>query len=423
MSVTERCAWCKQYVLKATAGWKPYIENPIKNAELSEVMMVASIPSFGYFLMMLLSTMIATFGLLQNSAPAIIGAMIIAPLMAPIISLSYSIVVLDWKLARRSFLTVVCGVIVVIVFAYISTRVIGLRIAGSEILSRTSPTLLDLGIAVAAGAAAAFSYTRKSIMSSIAGVAIAVALVPPLTVTGIGLAYGRLASGDAGFSLTELGLYSGGADIARGSFILFATNFLGIIFFACIILLTQGYGKWRKAGLGLIVTLLASIIIIDPLQKALYKLTVKSEVLGLLVELPQKYPHMYSGQGRVDTINVTYRGEVLHVSIDGVTPILEKDDDSLDEETLEEDMNNRLQEVTDLFHQALEEKLHGPVTLEVDLVPIEILTASAGGEELDPVGYDEPEEVEEDQEIIEERKEKIEVENALNSNKKEENQN
>lgn len=408
MSLKERCAWCKEYLVAMTAGWKPYVEDPINNKDLAEVMMAASIPSFGYFLMMLLSAMIATFGLLQNSAPAIIGAMIIAPLMAPIISLSYSIVVLDWKLARRSLLTVAAGVIVVIVFAYLSTRLIGLRVAGSEILSRTSPTLLDLGIAIAAGAAAAFSYTRKSIMSSIAGVAIAVALVPPLTVTGIGLAYGRLASGDAGLSLTELGLYSGGSDIARGSFILFTTNFLGIILFACIILLTQGYGQWRKAGIGLIITLLASIIIIDPLQRALYKLTVKSEVLGLLVELPQKYPHLYTGSGRVDALNVTYRGDVLHVSIDGVAPVSTADTTAHEQEIIEDDLDKQLQDATELFHKHLEDKLQAPVTIEIDIIPIEIISAKAGGEKLDPIGYDSPKELEEEQEQ-EEMEEQAEI--------------
>ena len=195
---------------KVTAGWKPYIEHPIPLEDLDEIMVGASIPSFGFYFMLLLSAVIATFGLLSNSAPAIIGAMIIAPLMAPIVSLAYSINIFDWKLARRSILTVITGVLLVIIFSYLSTHFIGLRIAGSEILSRTSPTLLDLGVAMAAGAAAAFSYTRKSIINSIAGVAIAVALVPPLAVTGIGLAYGRLATSEVGLSMTELGLYSGG---------------------------------------------------------------------------------------------------------------------------------------------------------------------------------------------------------------------
>lgn len=368
---------------KVTAGWKPYVENPVPLEDLDEIMVGASIPSYGYFFMLLLSAVIATLGLLSNSAPAIIGAMIIAPLMAPIISLAYSIDIFDWRLARRSFLTVIAGVLLVIIFSYLSTRVIGLRIAGSEILSRASPTLLDLGVAMAAGAAAAFSYTRKSIINSIAGVAIAVALVPPLAVTGIGLAYGRLATSEVGLSLTELGHYSGGADIAKGSFVLFATNFLGIIFVACLTLLAQGYGKWKKAGIGLLSILIVSFVIIEPLQKALYKLTVKSEALALMVSLPNKYPHMFTGQGRVDAIHVNYQGDNLFVDIEGITPKPTTD-------ITREEMDQKLQSVLDLFQEHLEKKLNVPVIVDIDLIPVELISASSGGEDLDPVGFQEP---------------------------------
>ena len=374
---------------KVTAGWKPYIEHPIPLEDLDEIMVGASIPSFGFYFMLLLSAVIATFGLLSNSAPAIIGAMIIAPLMAPIVSLAYSIDIFDWKLARRSILTVITGVLLVIVFSYLSTHFIGLRIAGSEILSRTSPTLLDLGVAMAAGAAAAFSYTRKSIINSIAGVAIAVALVPPLAVTGIGLAYGRLATSEVGLSMTELGLYSGGTDIAIGSFVLFATNFVAIVFVACIILLTQGYGSWKKAGIGLLTVLILSTVIVEPLQKALYKLTVKSDVLGLLASIPNEYPHMFSGQGRIDALNVNYHGDTLYVQIEGIAPRPKQD-------MSHEEMEQKLRTSVDLFQDELEQRLKEPVIIEIDVIPVELISVSSGGEELDPVGFEEPHELDEE---------------------------
>lgn len=374
---------------KFTAGWKPYIEDPLSLEAIDEVMVGASIPAFSYYFMLLLSAIIATLGLLSNSAPAIIGAMIIAPLMGPIISLAYSIDIFDWKLSRRSILTIVTGVLLVVFVSYLSTRFIGLRIAGSEILSRTSPTLLDLGIAMAAGAAAAFSYTRKSIINSIAGVAIAVALVPPLTVTGIGLAYGRLATTEAGLSLTELGHYSGGVDIAKGSFILFATNLLGIIFVACLILLSQGYGQWKKAGIGLLVVLVTSVTIIDPLQRALFKLSVKSEVLALLVSLPNKIPHMYTGAGRVDAIHVNYQGDVLHVDIEGIAPKPKV-------EITKQEMENSLQNITDVFQQHLKQKLNTAVIVEIDIIPVDWIHARSGDDHLDPSGFLEPEEQNDD---------------------------
>ena len=364
------------------AGWKPYIERPVPNKDLAESMVSASIPSFGFFLMMLLSTIIAAFGLLQNSAPAIIGAMIIAPLMAPIISLSYSVVDTDFRLARRSILTIVSGVVLVVLVSYLSTRVVGIRIAGSEILSRTSPTLLDLGIAMAAGAAAAFAYTRKSIINSIAGVAIAVALVPPLTVTGIGIAYGRLAEPAVGLSLTELGHYSGGIDIAKGSFVLFLTNLAGIVFFACLVLLCQGYGLWKKAGIALFVILIASVVIFDPLEKALYKLTVKSKVMSLMAILPQKYPHMFTGTGRIDAIHVNYLGDILNVDIEGVAPR------TREVEGITESPEVRAQKVVDVFQEHLEQALGEPVLVEVNVIPVDMIYIRSGGEELDPEGFE-----------------------------------
>ena len=363
-------------------GWKPYIERPVSDSDLAETMVSASIPSFGFFLMMLLSTIIAALGLLQNSAPAIIGAMIIAPLMAPIISLSFGIVNTDFSLARRSVLTIISGVILVILISYLSTNIVGIRIAGSEILSRTSPTLLDLGIAMAAGAAAAFAYTRKSIINSIAGVAIAVALVPPLTVTGIGIAYGRFAEPAVGLSLTELGLFSGGEDIAKGSFILFLTNLVGIIFFACLTLLSQGYGYWKKAGLTLIAIVIAAVLIFDPLEKALYKLTVKSKVMTLLATLPQRYPHMFTGTGKVEAINVNYFGDILNVDIEGFAPRRREVDGITEEPEV------RLQKIVDVFQKHLEQELDAPVIVEVNAIPVDLIYIKSGGEELDPEGFE-----------------------------------
>ncbi|MEM8843914.1 MAG: DUF389 domain-containing protein [Pseudomonadota bacterium] len=385
---------------KHTAGWKPYIEKPLPLEDLDELMVAASIPSLGYYFMLLTSAVIGTFGLISNSAPAIIGAMIIAPLMAPIVSLAYSIDIFDWRLARRSVLTVISGVILVILVSYLCTYLVGLRIAGTEILSRTSPTLLDLGVAMAAGAAAAFSYTRKSIMNSIAGVAIAVALVPPLAVTGIGIAYGHSGHSDVGLSLSELGNYSSGTNIAIGSFILFATNLFGIIFVACLVLLTQGYGQWKKAGVGILIIFVSSLVIIEPLYKSLYKLTVKSKVLSLMVSLPNEYPHMFNGQGRMDAINVHYYGDRLHVEIEGIVPKPE-----LPPEELDEKLNN----VLDLFQKNLERDLGTATTIELNLIPVDMLNAHSGGEYLDPIGYKSPEE------RTREKLDKEQSENKLNN--------
>ncbi|PZO23306.1 MAG: hypothetical protein DCF25_00465 [Leptolyngbya foveolarum] len=157
-----------------TADWHVLLEKPVSPKKLSFLLIQTSLPSFGFYFMLTLATMIATLGLLSNSAATIIGAMIVAPLMGPIVSAAYALVTADHKLLSRSLLTI-----------------------------------LDLGVAVSAGGAGAFAMTRKSISNAIAGVAIAVALVPPLCVSGIGLGLGSDAVMGVGLSLGDRGIVPG----------------------------------------------------------------------------------------------------------------------------------------------------------------------------------------------------------------------
>jgi len=344
---------------RLTGDWRPLVEKPLPEAELAGLMEQASIPAFGFYFMLMIASAIATFGLLSNSAAAIIGAMIIAPLMAPIMSLAFGIVVSDRQLIFRSFLTVVTGVSLVVGFAFVSTELLGLRIAGSEILARTSPTLIDLGVAMAAGAAAAFAYTRRSIMAAVAGVAIAVALVPPLSVSGIGLSLGREAGAELGLTLTQAGLYTGQTDIAGGSFVLFLTNLAGIVVIAATVFVCHGYGDWRKAGVGILLAVAISSLLIRPLGVSFHRLYIKSSILGALATLSAKRPDVFDGAGRIEFIDVFYGGDVLHVDVVAEGP-----------DATDAVMQLRI----DLMGEYLSEAVGRPVRLEVDFVPIEIRT-------------------------------------------------
>ena len=259
-----------------TMEWKTMVEPRVAAEEIATTMKAASIPSVSFFFLLLLSSAIATFGLLANSAPAVIGAMIIAPLMTPIMGLSYGVIHLNWSQISRSSITVALGVLVVIVISFLSSRFIDIRVTGTEMFSRAFPTLLDLGVAMAAGAAGAFVMSRESIRNSIAGVAISVALVPPLAVVGIGLAMGRRATADIGLSFREVGLFSGGSDIAAGAFVLFLTNLAAIIVVAGIVMSFQGYGRWKRGIIGLTAVVAASILLIQPLSHETHKLRIKS---------------------------------------------------------------------------------------------------------------------------------------------------
>ena len=254
-----------------TGNWQVHLESPMPPEELKQNFEQNSIPSFSFYFLLSLATIIATLGLLSDSNATIIGAMIIAPLMNPIMSLAYGIVVGNRLLMRRSGLTLVTGICLTILIAHFITGAIDITIARQEIIARGNPNLLDLGVAMASGAAAAFAYTRKGVINALSGVAIAVALVPPLSVVGIGLSLGNKLSIGLGLSLPE-------KNLALGAFLLFITNLVGIIFCAVIIFLSQKYGNIFYALKGLIISLIALFVIALPLNFSFQEIILQAQV-------------------------------------------------------------------------------------------------------------------------------------------------
>jgi uncharacterized hydrophobic protein (TIGR00271 family) len=327
----------------------------------------AAAPSYGFFLMLAFASAIAVLGLLGNSAPAIIGAMIIAPLMVPIMSLSYGMVILDRPLILKSAITITIGTIVVVAIAFASVFLFGMRVMGSEILDRTAPTLLDLGVALAAGGAAAFVHTRPSIANSIAGVAIAVALVPPLSVAGIGLALGRKAVSSTGASLSAIGLSEGGLDIAIGSFLLFLTNLIGIVAVAIVVFAAQRYGNWKKAGLALGLFVALTLVLVPPLKEAMHQLWVKNRVLRIAALRAAERPSI--GRSKITSVHVTRRNGVLHVRIDGF----------IVEEGLK-GMYARVDEIREIVSADVGE----PVGIELNVIPVQMVKIESKPESSKP---------------------------------------
>ena len=356
-------AWRK--LRSAAIDWSYYLEGNIPTNELFVQMRTNAIPSNSFFLLLSMSTIIATCGLIANSAPAIIGAMIIAPLMAPIISLAYGIACVDRRLALLSAITIAAGVVATIAISYAGVAIVGSRIAGSEILARASPSLLDLGVALAAGCAGAFAQVRPSIASSVAGVAIAVALVPPLAVTGIGLALGQEATSDTGLSLGGIGFDSGGIGIAKGAFLLFLTNLIGIVAIAALVFLIQRYGHWKKALPVIAVIVVGSFGLMPALNRTLHEIYVKNRVASLYAQYhyePSEIDFEKSAQ-KIQHLHVAYRSGVLHVSADILAT---------------RDRLEGMQERLDAFQKRLSTDIGEPVVIELEIKPIEVLRAKSG---------------------------------------------
>lgn len=161
-----------------------------------------------YAFMIVMSCGIAILGLLQNSAAVIIGAMLISPLMAPIVALGFSLCLLDFQRMRRSLVTLAAGVVLALTIAILIVLISPLRDPTPEILARTQPNLFDLLVAVFSGLAGGYAVIQGR-GETIVGVAIATALMPPLAVTGYGVATGQ-------------------ASVAEGAGFLFMTNLLAI---------------------------------------------------------------------------------------------------------------------------------------------------------------------------------------------------
>ncbi|MDJ0799592.1 MAG: TIGR00341 family protein [Calothrix sp. MO_167.B12] len=175
-----------------------------------------------YLVLVISSCLIATLGLLINSTAVIIGAMIIAPLMLPLRGFSFATLEGDWKLLRQSFISMAVGTILAIACSGLVGLIIGLPEFGSEVLSRTQPTLIDLLIAIAAGGVSGYAKIRPSIGDAIPGTAIAVALMPPLCVVGLSLSQGDWL-------------------LARGALLLYLTNLIGINLACLVVYVLSGY--------------------------------------------------------------------------------------------------------------------------------------------------------------------------------------
>src|ERR1039458_6825510 len=164
-----------------------------KPAVYLEVFNSSEIISLNYALELLFSSGIATFGLVLNSPAVVIGAMLISPLMGPILAAGLALAAADLYLGIKSLLSILIGVVSSVLFSATLVWALPFQIPTSEILARTQPNLLDLGVALFSGLAGSVVVCRRSEgggVTALAGVAIAVALMPPLCAVGFGIGSG-----------------------------------------------------------------------------------------------------------------------------------------------------------------------------------------------------------------------------------------
>jgi len=251
-------------------------------------------PNRTYWLMNALSTIMACYGLFANSPAVVIGAMVVAMLLGPIAGVSLGLTDKDSALFKTALFSLIGGVLWILLIAFAIGSVHNNVPLTREIIARTDPTLFDLMIALAGGAAGAIAMLSPQIGTAIVGVAIATALVPPLSASGILLARAEF-------------------PMAAGAFVMAFTNVVAIQFAFSVVLWLSGYRKLTKIGeqgileflrrdvLDLVFLGMLAVILTLNLQHVVSKALFETEVRNVLRRQVEPIEGLYLADVRFET--------------------------------------------------------------------------------------------------------------------------
>ena len=283
-----------------------------------------------------MSAGIAVLGLLLSSPAVVIGAMLISPLMNPILGLGFSLATFDFREMRRAVIALLIGAAAAVAFTALIVLLSPLKAATPEILSRTRPNLFDLLVALFAALAGTFAIIRGR-GETIVGVAIATALMPPLAVVGYGLATRNL-------------------PVLFGALALFFTNLVTIALSATIMARYYGFGhrlSRQQSWMQTMLLILVFVVMAIPLGISLKRIASEALAVG---EVRSLLSNRFGTQSRITQLDVDFQRQPVAVRAVVIAP--------------------RSKAVANAaLKSALEAKLKQPLTLQVDQV---LLGAGAG---------------------------------------------
>ncbi|MEQ8235559.1 MAG: TIGR00341 family protein [Syntrophomonadaceae bacterium] len=266
-------------------------------------------PSGSFYLLVCLSAIIATLGLLANSTAVVIGAMLVAPLMSPIFGIALGLASGDRQLLKTALLAEIAGIILAVALPALIGMIPLRPDFGSEILARTQPNIYDVLIALASGLAGAYALVNERISPALPGVAIATALVPPLAACGLNIA-------------------SGNWPLAWGAFLLFMVNLIAIEFAAASIFMLAGLVEFPHAsngsklkaifssmGVSLLILILATGFMTQTLIKIVSERQLEKQIQTVLTGQLTNY-----AGARLSDLNFVKTGSDLEVIATVITP-------------------------------------------------------------------------------------------------------
>ena len=312
--------------------WRLNVVDSVDQAQVIERITSESGWSPRYAFMTMMSAGIAVLGLLLSSPAVVIGAMLISPLMNPILGLGFSLATFDFKEMRRAILALALGSAAAIAFTALIVALSPLQASTSEIISRTRPSLFDLAVALFAALAGTFAIIRGR-GETIVGVAIATALMPPLAVVGFGVAT---------WNLPVLG----------GAFALFVTNFVTIALAAMVMARYYGFGHSLSSQqslaqtIGLVIVFIAMAV---PLGFSLKRIATEAITV---TQVRSYLSDRFGADARITQLEVDFDSAPIKVRSVVITP------------------RSKMQRSA-VLQQDLEKRIGQPVRLRLDQVVLE----------------------------------------------------
>ncbi len=280
--------------------WRDHVVKAVDHRSVITHLHDEAIWSGRFAFMTLMSAGIAVLGLLLSSPAVVIGAMLISPLMGPILGLGFGLALFDFAEIRRALLSLIVGVVLAVLFCALIVLVSPLQTVTNEIAARTRPNLFDLGVAIFSGLAGTYATIRGR-QGAIVGVAIAVALMPPLAVMGFGLATLNL-------------------PILWGASFLFLTNLMAIGFSAAVLARIYGFAgrlSPRQTWLQVLLVLGTLAALAVPLGLALRQIAWEAVASG---QARQTIAAQFDENARVSQLVVDYDADPIRVRAVVFTP-------------------------------------------------------------------------------------------------------
>ena len=253
-----------------------------------------------YLFMTMMSAGIAVLGLLLSSPAVVIGAMLISPLMSPILGLGFSLALFDFAEMRRALIALAAGSACAVFFTALIVAMSPLQAPTSEIIARTRPNLFDLAVALFAALAGTFAIIRGR-GDTVVGVAIATALMPPLAVVGYGMATDNL-------------------PVLGGAFALFITNFVTIALSATVMARFYGFGHSLSSQQTWTQTIVLALVFIGmaiPLGFSLKQIATEAVTT---TQVRSFLSDKFGTGARVTQLDVDYDSDPIRVRAVVITP-------------------------------------------------------------------------------------------------------